>query len=111
MSGPPVSAQAPRLARGLAALLLWHLAAAEAPAQPAAHVPGPVAPAVVASPAADTTRRASLVVAADTARRPPAALPAAEPTDQVTRRSALRIGAAIVALTLSTLLLYNVRSR
>jgi hypothetical protein len=35
----------------------------------------------------------------------------AEPSDAVTRPLAWRIGAAIVVLTLSTLLLYNVRSR
>lgn len=35
----------------------------------------------------------------------------AEPPETVTRRSALRIGAAIVVITLTTLLLYNVRSR
>jgi hypothetical protein len=34
-----------------------------------------------------------------------------EPTDAVTRRTGLRIGAVIVLLTLTTLLLYNVRSR
>ena len=34
-----------------------------------------------------------------------------EPTSAVTRRTGLRIGVAIVVLTLTTLLLYNVRSR
>jgi hypothetical protein len=33
------------------------------------------------------------------------------PNEAVTRQVALRIGAAIVVLTLTTLLLYNVRSR
>ena len=46
---------------------------------------------------ADTTRRVTVV--------------SAEPTEAVTRRSALRIAAAIAVLTLTTLLLYNVRSR
>lgn len=34
-----------------------------------------------------------------------------EPTSAVTRQTGLRIGVAIVVLTLTTLLLYNVRSR
>jgi len=45
----------------------------------------------------DTTRRIVVV--------------SAEPTSAVTRRTGLRIGVAIVVLTLTTLLLYNVRSR
>jgi|GEM_PF-7046473 len=47
----------------------------------------------------------------DTTRISTAVLPTAEPSDKVTRPLALRITAAIVVLTLSTLLLYNVRSR
>jgi hypothetical protein len=47
---------------------------------------------------------------ADTARRV-VVVSTTEPTNEVTRRTGLRIGAAIVVLTLTTLLLYNVRSR
>jgi len=47
----------------------------------------------------------------DTARPAEALVPAAEPADPVTRRLAVRIAAAVAVLTLSTLLLYNVRSR
>ena len=47
--------------------------------------------------------------AADTARH--VTVVSAAPPEAVTRRSAWRIGAAIVVLTLTTLLLYNVRSR
>ena len=72
-----------------------------APAARAQTVPAP-RPDSVKTPAptfvADTTRR---VVVVNTT----------EPTNEVTRRTGLRIGAAIVVLTLTTLLLYNVRSR
>ncbi|MDQ2770229.1 MAG: hypothetical protein M3Y54_06995, partial [Bacteroidota bacterium] len=47
---------------------------------------------------------------ADTVRRVVVVSPA-EPTNEVTRRTGLRIGAAILIITLTTLLLYNVRSR
>lgn len=109
MSWPAAVLARARPRRWLTAGLLWHLAGAAALAQPTAPTPVP-ATTVLPAPA-DTTRRPALVVAPDTARRAAAPAPAAEPTDQVTRRSAVRIGAAIVALTLSTLLLYNVRSR
>ena len=69
-----------------------------------------VAPAPPAAlPAADSAQTPAPTFVADTARRAPVVT--AEPTDAVTRRSAGRIGAAIVVLTLTTLLLYNVRSR
>ena len=47
---------------------------------------------------------------ADTVRRVVVVSPA-EPTNEVTRRTGLRIGAVILIITLTTLLLYNVRSR
>lgn len=49
--------------------------------------------------AVDTTRLTSVVAVAP------------EPSEQLTRPTALRITAAIVLLTLTTLVLYNVRSR
>ena len=62
---------------------------------------------------ADTLRPAppktAAAVAPDTARQRPAILPDAP--DPVTRRLAFRISGAILLLSLSTLLLYNVRSR
>ena len=67
------------------------------------------APANVASPRADSVKAAPPTFVADTARN--VAVVTAEPTEAVTRPLALRIGAAIVVLTLTTLLLYNVRSR
>lgn len=66
-------------------------------------------PAPVAAPRADSVQTPPPTFVADTARR--VSVVTAEPTDAVTRRSAWRIGAAIVVLTLTTLLLYNVRSR
>ena len=74
---------------------------------PAAHAQT-VSPIPVA-PAADSIKPPLPTFVADTTRQ--VGVVAAEPTDAVTRRSALRIGAAIVVLTLTTLLLYNVRSR
>ena len=63
----------------------------------------PVAPADTLKPAAtfsvDTSRTADVVT------NP------AEPSEKVTKPLAVRITAAIVVLTLTTLLLYNVRSR
>ena len=53
---------------------------------------------------------ASPTFVADTARRV-VVVNSAEPTDVVTRRTGLRIGAVILIITLTTLLLYNVRSR
>ena len=47
---------------------------------------------------------------ADTVRRV-VVVNATEPTTEVTRRTGLRIGAVIFIITLTTLLLYNVRSR
>ncbi|WP_310393134.1 hypothetical protein [Hymenobacter sp.] len=86
---------------GLAAGLVPGLAPAQtAPALPAA-------PAV--SPRPDSVKSPPPTFVADTARR--VSVVTAEPTDAVTRRSAWRIGAAIAVLTLTTLLLYNVRSR
>ncbi|WP_201977761.1 hypothetical protein [Hymenobacter rubidus] len=58
----------------------------------------------------DSIKKPTPTFVADTARRI-VVVSAAEPTNEVTRRTGLRIGAAIVVLTLTTLLLYNVRSR
>ena len=66
-------------------------------------------PASVASLAPDSVKAAPPAFVADTARH--AAVVTAGPTQAVTRPLALRIGAVIVVFTLTTLLLYNVRSR
>ena len=60
--------------------------------------------------APDSTKKPPPTFVADTARRV-VVVSTTEPTTEVTRRTGLRIGAAIVVLTLTTLLLYNVRSR
>ena len=64
----------------------------------------------VAPPPPDSTKKPAPTFVADTARHVVVVVPA-EPTTEVTRRTGLRIGAVIVVLTLTTLLLYNVRSR
>ena len=64
----------------------------------------------VPAPPPDSAKKPAPTFVADTARHVVVVGPA-EPTTDVTRRSGLRIGAAIVVLTLTTLLLYNVRSR
>ena len=77
-------------------------------------VSGPqvVAPVVlpVILPRPDSLKLPPPTFVTDTAR-PGSVVNVAEPTTTVTRRTGLRIGAAIVFLTLTTLLLYNVRSR
>ena len=76
-------------------------------ARPAAHAQTlPTTPAAAARP--DSLKTPPTFVA-DTARH--VAVVTAEPTNAVTRPLAWRIGAAIALLTLTTLLLYNVRSR
>ena len=67
-------------------------------------------PAATPAPRPDSVPTPMPTFVADTARHVVVVNPA-EPTTQVTRRTGLRIGAAIVVLTLTTLLLYNVRSR
>lgn len=68
---------------------------------PVEAVPVPVLPAPATTPTlADTTRQVIGLVP-DTS----------EPTPKVTRRSATRIISVILLVTLTTLLLYNVRSR
>lgn len=80
---------------GWGALLLGLLLGSPAAAQ--------VTPAPAGSPAP---------VVADTLRRPVALTPdPEEPTDKVSSRTGWRIAGVIVAITLTTLLLYNVRSR
>ena len=61
-------------------------------------------------PPPDSIKKPPPTFVADTARHVLVVSPA-EPTAELTRRTGLRIGAAIVVLTLTTLLLYNVRSR
>ena len=73
-----------------------------------AHAQAPPVP-PVAAPRPDSLPNPPPTFVADTARH--VTVVSAEPTDAVTRRSAWRIGTAIVVLTLTTLLLYNVRSR
>jgi Rieske Fe-S protein len=58
---------------------------------------------------ADSVKTAPATFVVDTTRR--VTVVTAEPSDAVTRPLAVRIGAAIVVITLTTLLLYNVRSR
>ncbi|MDO7850850.1 hypothetical protein [Hymenobacter convexus] len=84
------------------------LAACLLPAAHAQTVPAPP-PAPIASPRPDSVKTPAPTFVADTART--VTVVTTEPSDAVTRRLAWRIGAAIVVLTLSTLLLYNVRSR
>ena len=62
------------------------------------------------APPPGSVKKPAPTFVADTARHV-VVVGAAEPTTEVTRRTGLRIGAAIVVLTLTTLLLYNVRSR
>ncbi len=57
----------------------------------------------------DSTKTPPPTFVVDTARH--VVVVSAEPTSAVTRRTGLRIGVAIIVLTLTTLLLYNVRSR
>ena len=65
----------------------------------------------VPAPRPDSLRPSAPTFVADTARPVVVVGAATEPAEAVTRRTGLRIGAAIVVLTLTTLLLYNVRSR
>ena len=58
----------------------------------------------------DSSKKPAPTFMADTARHV-VVVSTSEPTTAVTRRTGLRIGAVIVVLTLTTLLLYNVRSR
>ena len=64
----------------------------------------------VPAPLPDSIKKPPPTFVADTARHV-VVVSTTEPTSEVTRRTGLRIGAAIVVLTLTTLLLYNVRSR
>ncbi|GAC1588873.1 MAG: hypothetical protein NVS3B25_05950 [Hymenobacter sp.] len=84
------------------------LAAGLLPAAHAQITPGP-RPVPVASPRPDSVKAARPTFVADTGRARPVVT--AAPSEALPRRLALRTGAAIVVLTLTTLLLYNVRSR
>ena len=64
----------------------------------------------VPAPSPESIQKPPLTFVADTTRHVVVVNPA-EPTTEVTRRTGRRIGAAIVVITLTTLLLYNVRSR
>ncbi|WP_210514380.1 hypothetical protein [Hymenobacter terricola] len=92
----------------------WGLAmtACLLPAARAQTVPVPAASpaAPVASPRPDSVKTPPPTFVVDTARHV-VVVNSTEPTTAVTRRTGLRIGAVIVVLTLTTLLLYNVRSR
>ncbi|GAB3574626.1 hypothetical protein [Hymenobacter daeguensis] len=72
-------------------------------------VPAPAA-APAGTPRTDSLKTPHPTFVADTTRRV-VVVDTTEPTNAVTRRTGLRIGAAIVVITLTTLLLYNVRSR
>ena len=85
--------------------LVWALALGGPPAARAQAVP----PAPAVSPRPDSAKAPPPTFVADTTRAAPGV--GAEPGTAVTRPLALRIGAVIVVLTLTTLLLYNVRSR
>ena len=82
----------------------WRLVAAAGLLATAAHAQ------TVPAPPPDSIKKPAPTFVADTARHVMVVSPT-EPTTEVTRRTGLRIGAAIVVLTLTTLLLYNVRSR
>ena len=64
----------------------------------------------VPAPPPNSTKKPAPTFVADTARHVVVVSPT-EPTTEVTRRTGRRIGAVILVLTLTTLLLYNVRSR
>ena len=88
----------------------WGRAVVAACCLTAAHaqtVPPTATPAAVPRP--DSVRIAPSTFVLDTTRN--VTVVTAEPTEAVTRPLALRIGAAILVITLTTLLLYNVRSR
>ena len=82
----------------------WRLVCAAGLLAAAAHAQ------TVPTPRPDSIPKPPPTFVADTVRRV-VVVNTTEPTTDVTRRTGLRIGAAIVVLTLSTLLLYNVRSR
>ena len=96
-----------RWGRGLAVAASLLLPAAARPQTLPA--PGPVPKA--AAPRPDSLPPPAPTFVADTTRPAVVVVDAAEPTLAVTRRTGLRIGAVIAVLTLTTLLLYNVRSR
>ena len=111
--------RATRGARLVVLLFAASVAMAQLPAVPAtspAAVPAPisptdppVAPAVDAVPVAVPATAPVVPVPPDTARAVVGLIP--EVSEKTTRPMALRIVGVIVLLTLSTLLLYNVRSR
>lgn len=74
------------------------------PVSPPIPLEVPVPPTVI-----DTLKKPVAGLVPDTARV--AIAPPAEPNEKLTRPRAIRIAAAIVVLSLSTFLLYNVRSR
>ena len=86
---------------------LWTLVADGLPLAQAQTSPPPHQ---AASPAPDSTETSTPTFVADTTWHV-TVVTALEPSEAVTRPLALRIGAAIVVLPLTMLLLYNVRSR
>ncbi len=88
----------------------WHLLVVAGLLAPAARAQTAPVAAPTAAPRPDSAKTPAPTFVADTTRRT-VVVSSLEPTDAVTRRTGLRIGAAIVVLTLTTLLLYNVRSR
>ena len=87
--------------------LLWALVAGGLPLAQAQTSPPPHQ---AASPSPDSTKTSTPTFVADTTWHITVVM-APGPSEAVTRPLALRIGAAIVVLPLTTLLLYNVRSR
>ncbi len=84
------------------------LAAALLPAAARAQTGPPPAP-PAAAPRPDSLKGPAPTFVVDTVRQ--VVVVTAAPSEVLTRPLALRIGAAIALLTLTTLLLYNVRSR
>lgn len=74
------------------------------PVSPPVPIEVPVPPTVL-----DTLKRTVIGLVPDTTRV--VITPAAEPTEKLTRPLTVRIAVVIVVLTLTTFLLYNVRSR
>ncbi|AII51968.1 hypothetical protein N008_08255 [Hymenobacter sp. APR13] len=107
LAAGPLSGRSGRVGEGLPR---WQSASAPQPLP--AHTARPRSGVRVASYTPDTTRRPL----ADTLQQRPALVPdpptpAAEDDDKPTRKTALFAALALAVLTISTLLLYNVRSR
>ena len=97
-----------RWGRGLAGAAALTVAVSLLPTARAQTAPGPPS-AATTRPRPDSIKTPLATFMVDTARHAAVVTPAS--TDIVTRQLGLRIGLAIVVLSLTTLLLYNVRSR